>query len=387
MRERKLKTRSLLFQSEFLKKKEEDRKMADFLSGLAANVKQGFDDIGRGVQGKQTGPKEELSVTFTQSALGLTVSDHGGEGLVSAIVPGAEADRLGVVLNDRVICVGSQKTPSYKAAIEAIRTSSRPLTLTFERRAKRDESAMGPGLTFRLDEEMDKADRILRLMLASPKTGPPRAVLQRARGLAFLRVTKVGFAVSARVGTGLVVARVPGGWSAPSAIGTVGMSLGFQIGAQVADFLIVLNDQAAVDAFSGGGQVSLSGQIGAVAGPVGLSREAGVAAQAKPVAPAPVFTYSIAKGIFVGLSLEGSVINERNSVNERHYGQPGIRAKDILHGNVTPTPQATTLLAALLAIDGLEKPSFSEKNNTTSLPTAAPPPTYDDSNPFKNDAY
>ena len=67
------------------------------------------------------------------------------------------------------------------------------------------------------------------------------------RAQAFLRVTKAGFAFSARFGTGLVVARLPrGGWSAPSAIGTVGASFGFQLGAQVADFLVVLNTDAAL---------------------------------------------------------------------------------------------------------------------------------------------
>ena len=346
-------------------------------------AKQGLDDVGRGIQGKETGSKDEFQVTFQTPSLGLTLSDHGGEGLVSAIVPGGEAERLGLVVNDRVVAVGDGPCGSYKKAVDAIRAhAARPMTLKIERRVKRESFGVGPGVNFRLDEEIDKADRILRLMLSSPMSGPPPSILRAARGLAFLRITKLGFALSARVGTGLVIARANGAWSAPSAIGTVGVSMGFQVGAQVADFLIVLNTDAAIAAFSGGGQIALSGQIGAVAGPVGASREAGVAAQLH--AAAPIFTYSISKGLFVGVSLEGSVINERNSVNERHCGQPGIRSPALLSGMVPPTPAATKLLNALAAIDGVQQHHHHPPGvgGGPSSSGGVPPPAYHDSNPF-----
>ena len=218
------------------------------------------------------------------------------------------------------------------------------------------------------------------------------------RAQAFLRVTKAGFAFSARFGTGLVVARLPrGGWSAPSAIGTVGASFGFQLGAQVADFLVVLNTDAALRwrggvrlrgekraastaregrrprrrSFSEGGAVSLGAQLGAVAGPIGASREASVAAQ--PSAAAPVFTYSLSRGLFAGVSLEGSSINERNSVNERHYQRVGVRASELLQGLVPPRPAARGLLSALDALDAADGAVVS--------PQPAPP-AYSDNNPF-----
>ena len=218
------------------------------------------------------------------------------------------------------------------------------------------------------------------------------------RAQAFLRFTKAGFAFSARFGTGLVVARLPrGGWSAPSAIGTVGASFGFQLGAQVADFLVVLNTDAALRwrggvrlrgekraastaregrrprrrSFSEGGAVSLGAQLGAVAGPIGASREASVAAQ--PSAAAPVFTYSLSRGLFAGVSLEGSSINERNSVNERHYQRVGVRASELLQGLVPPRPAARGLLSALDALDAADGAVVS--------PQPAPP-AYSDNNPF-----
>jgi len=345
--------------------------MSSWLSSLGDTIKNSAEDLTRGVQGKETGRAESVVVTFEGSALGLTVSDHGGEGVLSALAPGGEAERLGLKLGDRVVAVGGAPTFKYPDVVDAIRSRpDRPLQLNLERRSA-SEGQLGL-VTFRLDEECDKAQRILAKMLESPTTGPRRDVLARARGLAFLRVTKAGFAFSARFGTGLVVARLPrGGWSAPSAIGTVGASFGFQLGAQVADFLVVLNTDAALRSFSEGGAVSLGAQLGAVAGPIGASREASVAAQ--PSAAAPVFTYSLSRGLFAGVSLEGSSINERNSVNERHYQRVGVRASELLQGLVPPRPAARGLLSALDALDAADGAVVS--------PQPAPP-AYSDNNPF-----
>jgi lipid-binding SYLF domain-containing protein len=73
-----------------------------------------------------------------------------------------------------------------------------------------------------------------------------------------MTVVKAGFIWSGRVGSGLVVCRLPNGdWSAPSAIGTVGMGFGGQIGGEITDFVIILNSRDAVKAFSMGGFVFL----------------------------------------------------------------------------------------------------------------------------------
>lgn len=69
-------------------------------------------------------------------------------------------------------------------------------------------------------------------------------VLQQAKGFAIFTVAKAGFVVSARAGSGIVIARLPNGeWSAPTAIGTAGLGFGGQAGAEVTDFLIVLNSR------------------------------------------------------------------------------------------------------------------------------------------------
>lgn len=141
----------------------------------------------------------------------------------------------------------------------------------------------------------------------------PKAVLQRARGtihspliytaasdlipcftgLAVFQVLKAGFVFSGKAGSGLVIARLPdGSWSAPSCIATGGLGWGLQIGADITDFVVVLNTEDAVKAFSMGGNVTIGGNISAAAGPIGT----GGSVQASLAHPAPMFSYSKSKG-------------------------------------------------------------------------------------------
>ena len=86
----------------------------------------------------------------------------------------------------------------------------------------------------------------------------PLQLLSTAKGLAFLTVIKGGFVFAPRVGTGLVLSRLPdGSWSAPSAICTIGCSWGALIGADITDYVIILNTDEAVTSFSGIGQISI----------------------------------------------------------------------------------------------------------------------------------
>ena len=173
-----------------------------------------------------------------------------------------------------------------------------------------------------------------------PEKAIPRDVLSHARGLAIISVFKAGFIFSGKGGQGVVVARTPHGWSGPSFIATGGAGWGLQAGAQVTDFVIVLNNSAAVQAFSRGGNVTIGADVSAAAGPVG--RTAGGA-----VTPtAAVYTYSKSIGIFAGVSLEGAVVGTQRESNFRYYGQP-VRADSILSGIIEPPPGAAPLLRTL----------------------------------------
>lgn len=113
-------------------------------------------------------------------------------------------------------------------------------------------------------------------------------------GLAVFSVLKAGFVFSGKAGSGLVIARLPdGSWSAPSCIATGGVGWGLQIGADLTEFVIVLNSEDAVRAFSMGGNVTIGGNVSAAAGPIGT----GGSVQASLAHPAPMFSYSKSKGM------------------------------------------------------------------------------------------
>ena len=138
-----------------------------------------------------------------------------------------------------------------------------------------------------------------------------------------------------------MVARLPGGWSGPSAIATGGAGFGFQVGGQVTEFVIILNTQAAVDAFAHGGNVEFGGALSAAAGPVGRTAEAGVL----PVAA--VYTYSRSQGLFAGASLEGTVLVEQSADKNAAFYRRRVTPEQILRGRVAPPASAAPLIAAL----------------------------------------
>jgi hypothetical protein len=111
--------------------------------------------------------------------------------------------------------------------------------------------------------------------------------------------------------------------------------VGGQIGFELTDFVFILNDASAVRAFSQFGTLTLGGNVSLAAGPVGRNAEAAGAASTKGVAA--VFSYSKTKGLFAGVSLEGSMLVERKDANEKMY-QSRVSAAQLLTGSVRPPP-------------------------------------------------
>ncbi|KAJ3159221.1 hypothetical protein HDU86_001824 [Geranomyces michiganensis] len=171
---------------------------------------------------------------------------------------------------------------------------------------------------------------------------PPR-VIANARGIAVITILKAGFLWSGRAGSGIVVAKLPDGrWSAPSAIAAGGAGFGAQIGAQLTDCVFILNNDAAVKAFSHGGNLTFGGAMSVAAGPKGRQAEAAGAV----LNLAPIYSYSKSKGLFAGVSLEGSIIVTRNDANRALYGRK-VSPKEILTGEVAPPVQAEALYRVL----------------------------------------
>jgi len=192
----------------------------------------------------------------------------------------------------------------------------------------------------RMQADVDQAAAVIERFESIPEKGIPASVLKAARGVAILTVTKAGFIGSARGGTGVVLARTGKGWSGPSAIGTGGLGVGFQAGAEVTEFVIILNTPAAVEAFSKQANVTLGGNLSVAAGPVGRSAEGSVALQSA------MYSYSRTQGLFAGVSLEGTGIGVRDEVNQGYYGR-AVTANDILSGKVPPPAGAGRLLSVL----------------------------------------
>ncbi|KAL4915218.1 hypothetical protein BDW62DRAFT_126927 [Aspergillus aurantiobrunneus] len=201
-----------------------------------------------------------------------------------------------------------------------------------------------------MSSECRKAGKILasfvdpRQAFGPDKVIPPE-ILAGAKGLAILTVLKAGFLGSGRFGSGIVVARLAdGSWSAPSAIATAGAGFGGQIGFELTDFVFILNDAAAVRTFSQAGTLTLGGNVSLAAGPVGRNAEAAGAASTKGVAA--VFSYSKTKGLFAGVSLEGSMLVERRDANEKLYSGR-VSARQLLQGSIPPPPAADPLMRVL----------------------------------------
>jgi len=254
-----------------------------------------------------------------------------------------------------------------------------------------------------MEQEIVKATDIARTMTSTTAVDHslPLHLVQKAKGLAFLTAAKVGFMITGKVGTGVVIARLPdGGWSAPSAILLIGLGGGLQIGADLSDIMLVLNTDHAVQAFASRAQITLGAELGVAVGPVGRSGAAAAALGAgdslpsnprtqitspnpcdpptphptldMPTAPPPqpttpgssstpaaIFSYSHQKGLFAGLGVEGCAIIPRNDLNRQFYSKSyledrlgegyrrnidfGVTPRMVLRGDI-PAPRAAASL-------------------------------------------
>ncbi|KAH7104197.1 DUF500-domain-containing protein [Auriculariales sp. MPI-PUGE-AT-0066] len=207
-----------------------------------------------------------------------------------------------------------------------------------------------------LPKECQKAAKIFSSFVDSANHGLdgiiPRQVLENARGFAIFTVFKAGFVVSARGGSGVVIARLDdGSWSAPSAIGTAGMGFGGQLGAEMTDFLLVLNSRSAVRQFMSAGSLTFGGNMTIALGPLGRNGEVTGALNTDGKLAA-MYCYSKSKGLFGGVSLEGSAVVERQDANALAY-DADVTVKMLLSGAVHPPPWSDVLIQTLNQCTGL----------------------------------
>jgi lipid-binding SYLF domain-containing protein len=175
----------------------------------------------------------------------------------------------------------------------------------------------------------------------------PQDLLDRAEcAIVFPSVKKVAVGIGGSYGRGVITCRggetFDGPWSAPAMFALEGASIGFQLGGQATDYvLLVMNDRGANSVL--GSKVKLGADASAAAGPKG--RAAG--ASTDVVMQAEILTWSRSRGLFAGVSLEGSTLRSDGDANEKLYGKK-VDARDIVRKGAVPTPAAARPLIDLL---------------------------------------
>ena len=175
----------------------------------------------------------------------------------------------------------------------------------------------------------------------------PQDLLDKAECVVvFPSVLKAAFIVGGSYGRGAMVCRsgehFTGPWGAPSMAALEGGSLGFQLGGQATDFvLLVMNPRGATSILNN--KVKLGADMSAAAGPKGRDAEAATDTSLR----AEILTYSRARGLFAGVSLEGSSLRPDNDANEKLYGKK-LTATELIRKGAAPVPPSGQKLVSLL---------------------------------------
>lgn len=161
---------------------------------------------------------------------------------------------------------------------------------------------------------------------AIPEKSIPEFLLQDAAGIAIIPgIVKVGFIVGGEYGKGVLLLQDQnGGWSNPIFITLSGGSIGWQLGAQSADFILVFKTKRSVDGVLSG-DFTLGVDVAAAAGPLGRRARASTDMQLK----AEIYSYSRSRGFFAGLSLDGAVLQIDDDANAAFYAVDYISPRDI----------------------------------------------------------
>jgi lipid-binding SYLF domain-containing protein len=198
------------------------------------------------------------------------------------------------------------------------------------------------------EDRLQNCGTVLKEILDVPDDIPQDLLDKAECVVVFPSVLKAAFIVGGSYGRGAMSCRkgenYNGPWGPPSMMALEGGSFGLQIGGQATDFvLLVMNDRGANGILSS--KVKLGGDASVAAGPVGRDASAETDASLR----AEILSYSRARGVFAGISLEGSTVRPDGDANERIYGKK-IPAKDIvLHDEVPVPPSAHQMTATLNA--------------------------------------
>ena len=182
---------------------------------------------------------------------------------------------------------------------------------------------------------VESATEVLSKIMEIPENAIPPALMSDAQGIAIVPgVIKVGLFVGGQYGRGVLVVRGKGGaWSNPVFITLTSGSIGWQIGAESTDFVIVFKTPRSIEGIMKG-QYTLGAEAAAAAGPVGRSVKASTDIELK----AEIYSYSRSRGLFAGVSLEGSSLQIDDKSNAAYYDKENVHPSGILSGKEVKTP-------------------------------------------------
>jgi len=196
------------------------------------------------------------------------------------------------------------------------------------------------------DDRLRNCGTVLKEILDVPDDIPQDLLDKADCVVVFPSVLKAAFIVGGSYGRGAMLCRrgedFKGPWGAPTMMALEGGSFGLQIGGEATDFvLLVMNDRGARGILAS--KVKLGGDASVAAGPVGRDASADTDATLR----AEILSYSRARGLFAGVSLEGSTIRPDNGDNRRVYGRKIPAREIVLSGTVAVPPAAEQLIATL----------------------------------------
>jgi SH3 domain-containing YSC84-like protein 1 len=195
-------------------------------------------------------------------------------------------------------------------------------------------------------DRLENAGMVMEEIMNIPDNIPQDLIDKAECVIVFPSVLKAAFIVGGSYGRGAMICRsgehFTGPWGAPTMMALEGGSLGFQLGGQATDFvLLVMNTRGATAILNS--KVKLGADMSAAAGPKGRDAEAATDVTLR----AEILSYSRARGLFAGISLEGSSLRPDNEGNEKLYGKK-VTAKEIVRDGAVPVPPSGQKLVALL---------------------------------------
>jgi len=189
---------------------------------------------------------------------------------------------------------------------------------------------------------VEKARLVIEDVRTAPDSGAAYDLIRQSAGVVIIPdMFKGGFVVGGSYGKGVVVARKDGKWSGPSFVYIGAGSVGFQIGAQLTDLILVVIGQNTMDSFLRS-SFKLGADAAIAVGPVGAQATAATDILLK----GGIYSYSRSKGLFAGVSLEGAGMGTEYDLNRAYY-QTTSNPKDILYGQVETPESAQKLFQAL----------------------------------------